>query len=312
MALLAACAIVVGLSACSSSNTVAGCSPTVSAGDASKVVSATGKLGTAPVAKIPTPLYAPKTQVSTIIAGHGAAISSGQPVVLDFTSYNGRTDKVFQKTAYLSNQGAVLSAGGSELPAVNEALVCAQVGSRIAIVASPKDGHAGKAISASGIRKNDSLVYIVDVRQAFLAKANGRAQAPQLGRPAVVTSANGTPGITLPPTAAPKSLQTTVLKAGTGAKLKTGGVAIVKYTAVGWSAAPSVFDSTWKAGEAAVMQLGSASLSAGLTTALTGKTVGSQVLVVIPASQATPADGSGSVPPGEAVVYVVDILGIPG
>ncbi len=309
-ALLAALAIVASLTACSASNTVADCSPTLQSGAASQAITAKGAIDTAPKITLPKPLYTNTTQRSTLIAGHGAAIGSGQPVIVEVTIINARNDVVLQKTSYTSNGGSLITSGESTFPAVSEGLVCAQVGSRIAVIASPKDGHNGTADSANGIKKNDSFVYVIDVKAAFLAKANGALQSPKVGVPSVVTAANGATGITLPTTPAPNALQTTVLRQGSGKALTDGHYAVVQYTGVGWTDVPTVFDSTWKAGQASVLQLGATSVSPGLSQALTGQKVGSQVLVVIPAKQAAAADGSGTAPAGETVVYVVDILGI--
>jgi len=310
VALLAACAIVAALTGCSSSSTVAGCTPTVGAGSASKILSATGAFDSAPNVTIPTPLYAATTQASTLIAGHGAAITSGQPVLIQVTIVNGRNSSVLLRTDYASAVGTLITAGKSSIPALTEALVCAQVGSRVAVITSPKDGHDGKPDVANGVKKNDSIIYVIDIERAFLAKATGVAQSPVINVPAVVTTANGTPGITLPTTPEPASLQTTILKSGSGAQVKVGSLAVLQYTAIGWTDAPTVFDSTWKTGQARILQVGSSELPPGLSTALVGKRVGSQVIVAIPAQLAAQADGKGAAPADATVVYVVDILGI--
>jgi len=311
-ALLASFAIVAALTGCSSADTISGCSPTAVSGNASKIVTALGAFDSEPDIKSPTPLYAATTQASTLIAGHGAPITRGQPALLELTIVNGRTGKLLAKTPYGAQASLILTAGSSVLPAVSEALVCAQVGSRLAVVSSPKDNPLGAVKPAHGDRKSDSYIFVVDVVHAFLAKANGAVQPPQANIPRVVTTSNGAPGITLPAIPAPVALQTTVLRAGTGAQLKTGTYAIIKYTAISWTDSPTVFDSTWKIGLATSVGLGSTSLSPGLSTALTGQRVGSQIIAVIPAPLAVQADGAGAAPPGVTVVYVVDILGIPG
>ena len=309
-ALIAAVAVAVltSLTGCASAQ---GSNDCVSSGAASSVVTATGKFGTAPKVTFPTPLYAHTTQKSQLIAGKGAPIQDGQPVAFYVTILNGRTGDVLQSSDYTSTGFSLVTAGQSTIPAVTEALSCATVGSRIAIVGSAKQSHNGQADPSNDIDKNDSLVYVIDIRNAYLAKANGANQMRQKGLPDVITTANGTPGVLIPPSPStpPKSLQVGVLKQGTGAKTKTGDYLIVQYTGVGWSD-KTVFDSTWKDHQASVLQLGSQSISTGLTKALTGQRVGSQVLVVVPPNDAAIPDGSGSVPAGETVVYVVDILGI--
>jgi FKBP-type peptidyl-prolyl cis-trans isomerase len=311
-AILAAFALLAGLTACSSADTVAGCAPVLHSGRASTTVKATGKFGKQPKVTFPTALHTKTSQVSTLIAGKGAAIGEGQPVVIDFEILDGTTGAVLQKSTYTKLGSSLITTGDSQVPAISRGLICSQVGSRIAIVASPKDGHDGKADTADGIKKNDTIVYVLDVKNAFLAKANGAAQAPQNQFPAVVTSSKGQPGITIPSTAAPTKLETEVLKQGSGAKVKKNDPVVVQYTGVNWAASPAVFDSTWTTGkgQASVIQPGAASLSAGLSTALIGKRVGSRIVTVIPPKLATTSDGSGTAPSGATVVYAVDILGI--
>jgi peptidylprolyl isomerase len=310
-ALIAAIALLAGLTACSSGTSVAGCIPAIGSGSASSVVTAKGKLGSAPKIDFPTPLFTAKSEQSVIIPGKGAPIQAGQPVVLDVTIANGADGSQLQKTSYSANGGSIITVGTSSFPAVSLGLECAQVGSRIAIVGSAKDSHGGVADQANGIAKNDSFVYVVDVKQAFLAKANGADQIPTNGNPAVVLTDDGTPGVTVPDASAPKSTSVSLLKAGSGAKVKNQQFVIVKYTGLAWTSR-AVFDSTWSKHQASILQTGSASVSSGLSKALVGKRVGSQVLAVLTPKDAAVADGSGKAPADDDAVYVVDILGVAG
>jgi hypothetical protein len=312
-ALIAAIALLGALTACSNGtgSSIAGCDPAVSSGTASADVTATGKLGSAPKVEFPTPLFAKTSQVSTLIAGKGAPITAGQPVILDVTILNGADATPLQKTSYNATGGSLITAGKSTFPAVSEGLECAQVGSRIAIVGSAKDSHNGAADEANGISKDDSFVYVVDVKGAFLAKANGADQIPVNGMPAVVLTADGTPGISIPDHSAPKTSEVNVLKAGSGPTVKKDQFLVVKYTGIGWNT-KTVFDSTWTSHQASVLQVGSATASPGLSKALIGQRVGSQILAVLPPKAAAVADGSGKAPADDAAVYVVDILGIAG
>ncbi|MES2094987.1 MAG: FKBP-type peptidyl-prolyl cis-trans isomerase [Actinomycetota bacterium] len=315
-ALIFAIAILGALTACASgangaSRSSARCNPVAASGAASSVVTATGAAGSAPKVDFPTPLYAKKTEVSTLRAGTGAPIAAGQPVILDVTILNGANATTLQKTSYGSTGGSLITAGESTFPALSEGLTCARVGSRIAIVGSALDSHKGMADPTNGIGKNDSFVYVVDVKNAFPAKANGRSQIPVNGLPAVVLTDDGTPGITVPNRAAPRSSTVTVLKEGAGATVKAGQFLVVKYTGIGWST-KTVFDSTWPSSQATVLQAGASAVSPGLSKALIGRPVGSQILAVLPPKAAAVPDGTGKAPADDAAVYVVDILGIAG
>jgi hypothetical protein len=312
-ALIAAIALLGSLTACASGtgSSIAGCNPVVTPGTASAVVKAPGKLGSAPKVNFPTPLYTKTTEVSTIIAGKGAPITAGQPVIFNVTILNGADATPLQKTSYAATGGSLITAGKSTLPAVSLGVECAQVGSRIAIVGSAKDSHNGVADATNGIGKDDSFIYVVDVKGAFLAKANGADQIPVNGMPAIVLTADGTPGISVPAHTAPKSSTVNVLKKGDGATVKSDQFLVVKYTAIGWNS-KTVFDSTWTDHQASVIQVGSATVSTGLSKALIGQRVGSQILAVLPPKEAAVADGSGKAPADDAAVYVVDILGVAG
>jgi peptidylprolyl isomerase len=309
-ALLAAFAVLAALTSCASSDTVAGCTPSVTSGSASSLVKTSGAFGRAPKVSLPTPLYSATTQASTLIPGHGPAIGYGDPVTVDATILDGRTGKTLQVTDYTSLGSALLTAGANSSPGINRALICAQAGSRIAVVLSPKDGTNNQADSANGIKAKDSLVWVIDIRKAFPAKANGALKVSPDTLPSVVTTASGAPGITLPATPAPKTLTTQILQQGSGAKVKNKDLLVVKYTGISWVADPTVFDSTWKTNAAAGLSVGSSSVAPGLSTALIGKRVGSQLLVVIPPKLASASDGSSAAPAGDTVVYVIDILGI--
>ena len=312
-ALIAAIALLGSLTACSggTGSGIAGCDSVVTSGTASSAVTATGKFGVAPKVKFPTPLYAKALQVSTIIPGKGEPISAGQPVILDVTIINGANGTPLRKTSYNATGGNLITVGKSTFPAVTLGLECAQVGSRVAIVGSAKDSHKGVADATNGIGKDDSFVYVVDVKGAFLPKADGADQIPVNGMPAVVLTADGTPGISVPDRSAPKTSEVNVLKKGSGATVRSGQFLVVKYTAIGW-ATKTVFDSTWTDRQASVLQVGSASVSAGLSKALIGQHVGSQVLAVLPPNASAVSDGTGKAPADDAAVYVIDILGIAG
>jgi hypothetical protein len=312
-ALIAGIVLLGSLTACAggTGSSIAGCDPVVTSGTASSIVTATGKFGVAPKVNFPTPLYAKATQASTIIAGKGAPITDGQPVILDVTIINGADGTPLQKTTYNATGGSLITAGKSTFPAVSRGLECARVGSRVAIVGSAKDSHKGIADATNGIGKDDSFVYVVDVKGTFLPKANGADQIPVNGMPAIVLTADGTPGISVPDRSAPKTSEVNVLKKGSGAKVKSDQFVVVKYTGIAWGT-KTVFDSTWTDHQASVLQVGSAAVSPGLSTAIIGQRVGSQVLAVLPPKAAASADGSGKAPADDASVYVVDILGIAG
>ena len=310
-ALIVTAALALSLTACASDPGYAGCGQYES-GDASSIIDVSGKFGATPKVEFPTPIVTHGTQATEIIAGNGEQLKPGQPVRAEFAIYHGSTGEILQATPFDGN-GVMTTVGESSLPAVGKALECATVGSRIVVTTIAEDVFSQAAIDQLGAEPDDSFVFIVDVLDAYLPKADGTPQTPQNGDPTVVTAPNGAPGITIPESGGssvepPKDLVVSVLKRGDGEKLKEGTNAVVHYTGVLWDTR-KVFDSTWENDSPAVFQLSEQSVVKGFLDGLVGQTVGSQVLLVVPPELAYGDTGNGSVPPGATLVFVVDILG---
>jgi FKBP-type peptidyl-prolyl cis-trans isomerase len=168
-----------------------------------------------------------------------------------------------------------------------------------------------------GLLDDDPLVLVLDVQAAYLAKATGAPQLGASGVPAVVTTPEGLPGITIPDEQPPEDLIDHVLVRGDGRAIAQGDRAVLHYLGVVWETG-DVFDSTWERGLPSSFIVASfdedpAGIVPGLAEALLGKTVGSQVVVVIPPKLGYPQGASpASIPPGTTMIFVVDVLGIEG
>lgn len=135
-----------------------------------KLPSVAAKTGQAPVVSVPKKTTPPaKLSVTTLIKGSGQALAKGDTVVTQYVGVNWRTDKVFGASwpSGQSAAGGLLSfqVGGTQvLPGLSNALAGVPVGSRVMVVIPPALGYgpAGGQASA-GIKKNDTLVFVVDV-----------------------------------------------------------------------------------------------------------------------------------------------------
>jgi len=294
-AIVAAAALVaVALTGCSS-NPNADCGTALPSGKASQLVEATGKIGSKPKITVPTPLDTTKSERSIITEGTGEQVHRGQVVEIQYTILDGATGEV-QQTSYGSGDTYPLALGsGNE--SLSKGLQCAPVGSRVAVVISPKD--------AGGTGATSSGIIVVDILKAYLSQADGEVRPSQSGFPTVVLAPTGQPGITIPSSgSAPKSVRTEELKAGDGATVKKDSIAILHYTAVGWENKNVVY-SSWQSGSPDLVSIKSGqsqlnqALPQGVLDQLVGKKVGSQVVIEAPTE--------GQVP---AAAWVVDILGV--
>jgi peptidylprolyl isomerase len=186
------------------------------------------------------------------------------------------------------------------------------VGERLAVVLPPSQAIPA-ASRPTGLTATDSVVAVIDVRKAFLARADGKNQVMGDGLPAVVLGADGRPGITLPEDVPPTTLRVADLKSGSGATIERGDTAVIQYTGVIWKpsdpANGTVFDSSWASGSPVNVVVKKGQTVPGLVSALAGQKVGSQVLAILPPSQAYGSQSTSTIPANATLVFVVDILG---
>jgi peptidylprolyl isomerase len=323
-ALLSAVAVAAVLTAslvgCSASASSA-CTPSYSAGDASKIVKATAK-----TASFPTPLVTKTSQVSQNKAGTGTPIQPGDQVDYTFNIYDGKTGQTVGSSGSTQRAGAAPTVGAT---AITRSLACATTGERYTLVTTVKQGFGAGAGSSAGLADSNTLVVVVDIKDHFLGKANGVNLLPQDGMPDVITAVSGQPGIVIQELTKPTTLRIATIKQGSGAVVKKGATVHIKYAGFTWPAtssdSPTVWpggqssdgtaipdgESTWTKDQAADIPVTSSGLPVGLYKALLGAKVGSQVLAVIP-----PKDGFGSssstygFSDKDTIIMVIDVLGI--
>jgi len=308
--------LVASLTACSTPGVTADdCTPPVTAGPASELLSVTGAFGAKPVVDFPTPIKTATTQLNVVVPGEGTPVAEGQKVTVDLSVYNGTTGAVVQESPYDGTSQASLVVNDQTIKGLSESLLCAQVGSRLAVTVAPEDAFGPQGGNADlGIAATDTLVFVIDVVKSYLTRADGADQPSVNGMPGVVLAENGAPGITIPSGAAPTDLKVAVLKKGDGATVKEGDPVTVAYTGVAW-ASKEVFDSSWTNGAPASLIAADGSkvqggVIPGFAEAMIGQPVGSQVLAVIPPDQGYGDQAVQGIPAGSTLVFVVDILGI--
>ena len=176
---------------------------------------------------------------------------------------------------------------------------------------------AGALDPSLGLGDDDPIVMVLDLQAAYLGRAAGLPQLGASGIPAVVTAPDGVPGVTIPDEKPPTDVRSHTLVLGQGAKIAEGDRAVVHYTGLVWST-KTIFDSSWERGAPATFTITSFEndpngIVPGLADGLVGRTVGSQVIVVIPPEFGYPVgQAPETIPDGSTMVFVVDILGIEG
>ena len=308
---LLACLVIAG---CGSSKPSASSSSSAAANNSSANASVTvaGAFGTTPVVKIPKLHANNKLTVKTVIPGTGSTVTKSDAMAANFVLYFwSGTSNTLKANTFTQNPTVI---GGTMLPGLETALIGQKVGSRVLAVIPPADGYGTSGNSQLGITGSTTLVFVIDVIKSYTdtASASGTQVSNGGGTlPTVTAHAGSAPTITIPANNPPSALVTKTLIKGSGPKVAKGQFVIAQYTGYIWRT-KKVFDSSWTSGSPFGFVIGASpeQVIPGWDTGLTGQTVGSRVMLVIP-----PKDAYGSAGQSQAgitgkdtLVFIVDII----
>jgi hypothetical protein len=299
----------VGLVGCSLPGTQACSRPDGSDPTVTDLITVSGPSDEAPEVELYTPFVTTKTVFVDDVKGEGTPISvDEQLVVLDVGITSGESGENLVTEGYDGDLSRVTSVSqwGDVIPAFEQALHCATEGSRVVVALAPGD-IAAQTAESIGLGDDESAVAVVDVRKVYLPKANGVNQYNVgTGLPTVVRAPDGRPGIIVPETEPPADLTVQTIKKGDGPVVTGDDPVRAHYTGLTW-ADQTVFETTWDTGPKSITL---ESMLPGFAEALTGQTVGSQVMIVIPPDEGYGDQEQGPIPADSTLVFVVDILGL--
>lgn len=249
--------------------------------------------------------------VKTVIAGGGKTVAENDFVVANYLGQVWSTAKVFDNSYDRGTPLAIQLAQGTIIDGWRYALTGKKTGSRVQMAVPPTWGYGEQGNEQAGIKGTDTLVFVVDLQDTFNAKSSAKgSEVAQDNKdlPKVGTNTDGkAPSIDVPDTAPPKKLVAAYVLEGDGAELGADNSVLVQYKGVLWDGGKE-FDSTYARGQLTSFSL--QQVVKGWAQGLTGKKVGSRVLIVIP-----PELGYGDNPPqgsdikkDSTLVFSVDIL----
>ena len=257
----------------------------------------------APGVEFTKPLEVAEPTVKVITEGSGERVKANQIAEISILALNGTDGTTLEDTFAGDPEPLELNDELKTSSAViYNAFVGAKIGSHLALAVP------GKA-AAEGSEAQPSQLLVVKVLSAkaaptVLDKPEGETVAPPAGLPTVTENDKGIPEISVAGVAAPTALVSQELIKGTGPEVKETDTLTVNYVGVTLTEG-KVFDSSFDRGEKATFPL--TGVIKGWTQGLTGKKVGSRVLLVIPKDLAYGDEGQGDAK-GD-LVFVVDILG---
>lgn len=266
-------------------------------------VKASGAYGKEPKVEFKAPWGIEETKTQVLTEGKGAKVPDAGPVEVNYYGVNGRTGKVFDES--FSKGQSIAFDVDQVIAGFKKGLVGQKQGSRVVIAMPGKDGYDQSGGSQDGsIQVGDTLIFVVDIVGVPLTGPQGEAVKPAAGLP-TVKDAGGKPEITIPKSDPPKDLKAQTLIKGTGKKVAESDQLTINYRWVAWKDG-RLLEETYGDKPATTALSG---LLPGMVKGLTGQTVGSRVLLVVPPSQGYP-DGNDKpkIEKGETLVLVVDLL----
>lgn len=272
-------------------------------------VHVTGDFGAEPQVSFDTPLKASEVQHAVVISGSGDTVTSTDTVYLRVALYNGDDQSVLSAWTDTPTQVSL----NSVEPAISTSLDGVASGSRVVITADAQNFFGAENVSSVGLSADQPLAAVIDLlgkpetQRIDGNRAQGAAQPAPAGFPAVTLADDGTPTIATPSGSAPTQTETAVLITGDGPAVPADATVIVQYVGVRWADGQQ-FDSSWSRGMPATFSIAPGQVITGFSTAITGQTVGSQVIVKTSSKDAYGDSPSGSQPAG-SLVFVIDILG---
>jgi len=257
----------------------------------------------APGVDFAKPLDVTEPTIKVVTEGDGDRVKANQAANISILALSGADGSTLEDTFSAEPEPLELN---DELktgsPVIYNAFVGTKVGSSLALAIPGQAAAQGAAAQPTQLLVI-KVVSTKDVTQP-LAKPEGETVTPPAGLPTVKENDKGVPEISIDGAPAPTALVAQDLIKGKGAEVKATDQVVVNYVGVTHSDGKK-FDSSYDAGKPATFPLNG--VYKGWEQGLPGKTVGSRVLLVIPAALGNPNPSNG--PQGD-LVFVVDILGV--
>lgn len=249
--------------------------------------------------------------VKTVIAGGGATVVENDYIQANYLGQVWDTAKVFDNSYDRKTSLVIQLAQGGIIDGWRYGLVGKKVGSRVEMSVPPTWGYGTQGNTQAGIKGTDTLVFVVDIQNTFSATSSAKGKdvaQNDAALPKVGTNTDGkAPSIDVPKATAPTKLVANYVIEGDGDEVAADSSVLVQYKGVLWDTGKE-FDSTYSRNSLTSFSL--QQVVKGWAQGLTGKKVGSRVLIVIP-----PVLGYGDNPPSgsgikkdSTLVFSVDIL----
>lgn len=215
---------------------------------------ASPQFGTVPEINFPAapPPEAPVMKVLDDGDGKGEAVKDNDLVVVDYYGKVWGGDLMPDSTITDAAGPRAISLANPPIEGWKE-LSGVKVGQRVLLILPPNKAYGDMGASSIGVKKGDTLAYVVDVRLAVSADAASKFQVTPTNNPlpeGISIETDGQGAYTLNTAAAgayPSKQTTAVYATGDGPAVEAGQGVIVKRVSTDWNGQTTAAD--WNAGE---------------------------------------------------------------
>jgi peptidylprolyl isomerase len=121
-----------------------------------------------PTITLPSGVAAPTSLVvQPLIKGTGPVVTAGQTISVHYTGVIYDGGKQFDSSWDRGQPADFVIGKGGVIPAWDEGLVGQTVGSQVLLVVPPDKGYGTAGNSSAGIKSTDTLVFVVDILDAY-------------------------------------------------------------------------------------------------------------------------------------------------
>lgn len=268
----------------------------------------------------PLPFRVSSTTTTTVEEGDGEEVAAGHEVLARYMAVNGTTGEQVLSTFDADDTLTLDLSNENLFPAFLDNIPGTPAGSTLLMAIPATDAYGPNGHPQLGVGPEDTLVFYLEIEssRAALTQAEGEEVEPEEGLPEVEADGTSPATVTIPEDyEAPETTLAQVLIKGDGPEVKAGQTLKAHYTGIKLSDG-EMFDNSYDRGEPSPFPIGIGRVIEGWDTGLVGQTVGSRVLLVVPAEEAygplPEDDGSSTAAPahelaGETLIFIVDILG---
>jgi peptidylprolyl isomerase len=275
-------------------------------------VKVTGPPGKKPTVTFKAPLSFASTTSKVVDKGpgKGAAVEADSVVTVDYVAINASDDDQYD-TSWSTGKPATFGLS-QVIKGFGAGLVGDHAGDRVLITVASKDGYDPVG-NGTTIHKGDSLIFVVDLRKVSnpLKVATGTTMSTPGIVPKVTYDSKGVPTgfkATSSTPAKPATLGVYPIIKGKGPAVKKGQTIVVNYLGAIYPDG-KVFGQSFDTDTPVSKPIGVGQFIPGWDTGLVGQTVGSRVVLVIPAALAYGSQSpSSAIPANSDLIFVVDIL----